>query len=591
MIFGAPTTVRKTLTTLLLSVVLGGVFLMVSPTPLYAQTAETQDPYYDGPSFDELFEKYAERCAKEVLIELIISAIASMASGSVPTNDWATNMKEAIGDCFVSATKNALLELITGQAVGWAQKGYGGNPGWVSNIGQFLANVADQAAGAYIDQTTAGDFLCSPFRLDIQLALTQYHRASSGRGFGVGQQSSCTLSGITDNIQGFLDGDFYAGGWDAWIEMSANPYNTPYGSYLALSGGLEQAVKAKKSEAGTKLGFASGYLSKEVQQCYGYDASGNRTPIDDSEIGGGEYESYECDEPQTVTPGATIKANLERTFGAKLDSIIEADEINEIIDLVAAYLLTEALTDEGGLSGYDYAAQFDQPLLDDTWGDTIDDLPQGGGGGQCTPTSPTPGRSGSPITHTPNPVTTVLGANIPLPSGKQWGAYESVTATFDVTIGDWGNEGDQYNIFWLNRGGEAWGGGANRVIELTAVRRGNNNVNLRATTQVDSCDKGQKSAEIPLQTGQTYSFTVDYEPNEGRVTITVHQANGNQIFRTVLVPPGVQENPPITFLSSTNADNQTGYYLQLGAAGSVQGNEGRTEGWRWSKINIWFNPL
>ncbi|GMU74067.1 MAG: hypothetical protein AMXMBFR44_2660 [Candidatus Campbellbacteria bacterium] len=563
------TTTQKCFAVVLLVIFSFGVISSAYPHPAYAQSTEEETTYYDGPSFDELFEKYAEQCATAAAIDLVLGAVLSVIPTSVPTAPWPTIIKESIKDCLVSATKFALLELITGQAVGWAQRGYGGNPSFVQNISQYLLSIADSVAGSYIERTTAGQFLCSPFRAEIQLALTRYYQAQSGRAFPYGQ-SSCTLTGIASNVDAFLAGDFYSGGWESWIELSTNSYLTPYGAYLESAAALEKEVEEATTEAEKKLEFGSGFLSKETQNCYE-----TQETLEDGTV----VTFQECDPPQVVTPGETVKSSLEKAFGVKLDAIVAADELNEIISLVAVYLLTDVLTQDEGLTGYNYTEEFEEPLVDVEDPNTY----PGGGGGQCTPTDPEPGTLGSSITYTPSAINDFFAGNIPLPSGKRWGDYRRVAITFDLTVGAWNGPGEQYNVVWLNRGGNDWGGGANRVIEVAAVHT--TGTNLRAVTQVDSCtidSSNRKSQRIALQPGETYAFTIDYEPGANRARLTVHRGN-NQILSMNL-------DPTVDFLSSTNSENQTGYYLQLGAEGSVQGNEGNTDGWRWSDITVEFEP-
>lgn len=382
------------------------VFLFTSffvpQTTVLADNHDTQtitiDPYYNGPSFDELFEKYSKQCAKAQVVALVVDLVASyLASGfQVPTVDWGEKIKELIGDCFISATKNALLEIITGQAVGFAQRGYGGNPSFVQNMDQYLLNIADNAAGDFISKAVGGDFLCSPFRAEVQLALTRHYQAQSGRLFPYGQ-SSCTLTEIASNVDAFLEGDFYAGGgWAGWIELVGNPYNTPYGAYLRTSQQLDEELETDEERTQVELGFASGFLSKTTQTCYLIASDGSKTAInaDDLEtaVQNNSGAQYECDKPQTTTPGDTIKTSMEKAFGVKLDTIVEADEINEIIDLVAVYLMTDIMRNSSGLAGYDYNAEFERPLVNTGWNDYLatgggsngDGGGSGGGGGwQC----------------------------------------------------------------------------------------------------------------------------------------------------------------------------------------------------------------
>src|SRR5690606_35994899 len=89
--------------------------------------------------------------------------------------------------------------------------------------------------GQQVCQTLA-DVLCSPFRLDIHLALqTNYDQ-------GV-LPYRCTIDTVVGNLDAFYR-DFSRGGWQGWFTMTQNPGNMPFGAYLAAQNEVNARVQA-----------------------------------------------------------------------------------------------------------------------------------------------------------------------------------------------------------------------------------------------------------------------------------------------------------------------------------------------------------
>ena len=219
----------------------------------------------DFNNFDEVYEEKAKICAKSALIQLIIQAVLSMAGTQVPTVDWSTAIKENIGDCLIWAFKAALIETLSMGTINYVQTGFDGNPAFVQNIGDYLREIGNGVAGSYIEDTVP--FLCSPFQLQIKLALTNVYRQSQGLGYN----PSCTLSDAVENIQGYLDGDFASGGWNGWYEFTSNPYNNPLGALMEGSQQLGLRVSSQQGTAQVKLNLGSGFFGKEEQTCFEHD--------------------------------------------------------------------------------------------------------------------------------------------------------------------------------------------------------------------------------------------------------------------------------------------------------------------------------
>ncbi len=518
----------------------------------------------------ENFENGVVMCAATAAILMVISFIAG--GMNVPTNDIATNIKEQILDCLFWAFKNAIIQEMTGSTVQWVQTGMNGNPAFVQNIGAYLRNVADRQVGSYIEN--AAPFLCSPFRADIQLQLNMLYKNSSGRGpLGI-NGSSCTLSESVENIDAFLAGDFSAGGWDGWRSMFSNPQNNPYGAYFEARNELATKINSASGEASIKIDLGSGFLSKEVQDCYTPlpdDQAGPPTPYDETQVGPPPSGTV-CDPPRVVTPGAQIKTSLEQAFGVNLDQIATADEFDEIFNLLAAWLISDILTQEGGLAEYD-PEEIDHELPPP---------PVGGGGGACTPPNSgagEPGRPNGQLVNEPEAFTSTAAdpvheIHIDVPPGQN---YSRVTAEFDLTTAPQlaPDYASQFSLFWLHRGPSVaqseWGANNIAVVSLNSE-----NGKVRFETSVNSCEHNEHGTRSPFRDNLTYHVVVDYNPGNSTMSLKV---DGSTI---------VEQATTVDVLQSGDQRGRGGFFIVLGSAESIQGDEALTDGWTWRNLRVNF---
>ena len=115
--------------------------------------------------------------------------------------------------------------------------------------------------------------------------------------------------------------------------MTSNPQNTPYGAYLAAEAKLNIRLQ---NEAGQELEIASwgdGFLSKRV--CEAIEG-----------IPGGQ--STNC---TITTPGQVISEALTFQLSTGQQTLIAADEINEIIGALMSQLALQAVKGINGLLG------------------------------------------------------------------------------------------------------------------------------------------------------------------------------------------------------------------------------------------------
>ncbi|MDO8510459.1 MAG: hypothetical protein Q7S15_02435, partial [bacterium] len=174
------------------------------------------------------------------VVQVTISAIAN----------FAIQMKEFVFDGLLNAVAKQILRQMTDDIVQWINGGFSGSPAFVEDFGGFLTGIGDQIAGQFIEDIGLGA-LCSPFKLDLQIALALNYSANYEH------DKRCTFSDIVDNIEGFVEGtfdqvgfmagDFNQGGWPGWF-ASFQPENNIYGSYLEAQAEVGARIAYKQGE-------------------------------------------------------------------------------------------------------------------------------------------------------------------------------------------------------------------------------------------------------------------------------------------------------------------------------------------------------
>jgi hypothetical protein len=298
---------------------------------------------------------------------------ATNISDTVTTN--LMEIKEYILDGLAWALAKALVQSMVASTVNWINSGFQGSPSFLTNPEGYFADVGDQVTGNFISNTGILSNLCSPFSADLRLAL------ALGQA-GYGSRYKCTLNSVIANvknstvngmsIQGFMNGDFSQGGWPAFISLS-EPQNNESSAYLQAHSDLLQQIGAKQSSINQQLTQGHGFLS--FQSCTDVTASisgggsfapqslglsndqyaqlqknvagtyntGNGTSIQQTADATGEHYK-QC---STQTPGSVISASLNKSLGATQDSLVTADEIDEVIGALMNQLVSTILT--GGL--------------------------------------------------------------------------------------------------------------------------------------------------------------------------------------------------------------------------------------------------
>ncbi len=262
-----------------------------------------------------------------------ISAAADPISAAMETA--AFTLDNVLDGIAWSLAKNILSEM-TSSILNWVNSGFKGSPAFITDMEGFLLGIADRTFGEYLDELGGPfSFICAPFKLDVQVAVAiiyENQRANAG----LTAPPTCTLTGVLSNLENFVDGvDAFTDGdgWEKWFAITSNPAQyTPYGSVLAAQTQAQARLVNARGQELSVAGFGEGFLSSKV--CEAIEGAGSS--------------KEKC---TITTPGKVINEALTFQTSAGPRSLIEADEINEIISAVFSQLTQKAITGTMGLLG------------------------------------------------------------------------------------------------------------------------------------------------------------------------------------------------------------------------------------------------
>ena len=266
--------------------------------------------------------------------EAATKGAGALAGGFVLTYDFNVYSKQAakggfgegLADCLARTIGKAVIAQMTNSIVNWINSGFNGKPSFVTNFERFFTNVGDQAAGEFI-RGSALSFLCSPFKLQIRVAIAQsYARRNNA--------ASCTLTGAIKNINSFMNGNFSQGGWGGLIQFTTVPTNNPYGAYAYAQVGLAGAQQNAINSANRNI-TPGGFIS--LQKC----TNDPYTGVKDCKV---------------VTPGAVIEDSLKTTLQQPFLANQLAQSFDQIVSALLNQLVTKTLysglSNLSGTSGY-----------------------------------------------------------------------------------------------------------------------------------------------------------------------------------------------------------------------------------------------
>ena len=274
----------------------------------------------------------------------VAATAASTATGAVLQGTIVA--KEFTLDGIAFMIGKAIISSLIGSLIKWVNSGFKGKPAFIQDVKRFLLDAADRAAGEFInDLGGIGSFICSPFQLDIQIALAiQYQQAREHD-----EPDECRLSGIVDNLEDFYNGTFNDSSLEDFFVITSNPEKyTPYGQLLSAQTNMRVRLANAKGQVLTEADWGGGFLSGKICQMI----EGSKGPRESCTIS---------------KPGQVIAGSLNKALGAGQDQLVAADEINELISALIGQLANQAITGAAGLLGLTPGTGYTSPGFDSSY--------------------------------------------------------------------------------------------------------------------------------------------------------------------------------------------------------------------------------
>lgn len=293
-------------------------------------------------------------------VNLVQNTLQAVISGEI-------NVKEFVLDPLAHAAARMAIQSIIRSTINWANSGFEGSPAYVTNLRQDLRRLADREADRFLGQLAASGAIDSPFRDQVVSGIRgSYRRATANNAFF--EQRRYTLDEFATNDEAFINGDLSQGGLSAWVEAWRNDQNNVFGAFRSANQELQRRVSEATGDRVTQLSWSRGVFS------WCSEPEGAEAPVEGTELTQGPAGgSAEC---QVQTPGSWIHDRIERSLGADIDSLISADEINEVVGALLNGLANKIIggsgfaglsqpSQGGGPSAVDAAAgtQANDPLL------------------------------------------------------------------------------------------------------------------------------------------------------------------------------------------------------------------------------------
>jgi hypothetical protein len=316
------------------------IIMVVSPILWHTTIPEIANAQY---SAEEEIAAGVAACALSALIVYGLGQLSGLAGISVPTMPGGLTYKETLLDCAAWVVNDVLITTITIEMVNWINTGLDGNSFYVKNLNSELAKYADEVAGRFLDEYGISEYVCSPFRIPIQIALSKKYSD------GFEQIASCTLTEAFNNVNNpsvYTSGSFYEiGGWEGFKSIS-RPENNPYGAYLLAEQELNKQVANKVDTEITKLKFNSGIKSAEVCEDVLVQADGPPNPD-------GTFPMQIEEVCEVATPGQVIISQLNKVLGLGNDRLVQAEELGEVLQGILTQILLQTFASPEGLAGFD----------------------------------------------------------------------------------------------------------------------------------------------------------------------------------------------------------------------------------------------
>ncbi len=286
-------------------------------------------------------------------------------------NHTMTHLKDFVLDKAATLLAKQILHQLTVSVINWINTGFEGSPSFLSNPGAFFLDAADQVTGAFLATNGPLSALCSPFAIDIRLSLALTQTSLST------QRYTCTVGRIIEaqkngpdiivngqvvrssnsSMNGFLKGDFNQGGWPAFIALTTEPQNNPYGAFLSAEGDLSARINARQNVIRADLQLGQGFMSwqdckdipggtidpedpDQVAQADALSGNGRSTSVRTKNNKDGTQTYQTC---ETQTPGSVIAGTLQTNLNVPVVELELANNINAVINALMTKMISTML--------------------------------------------------------------------------------------------------------------------------------------------------------------------------------------------------------------------------------------------------------
>jgi hypothetical protein len=218
---------------------------------------------------------------------------------------------------------NTIIEYLIDATIEWAKTGFNGNPAFIDNPEQFFTSLADQEAGAFIQELVSGVAkgginVCQPFRVQIGINLARAYGTNGG-----GRRLSCSLDRIAGNFESFVNNNFQDENfYQDWFTVTQNDSNNFNGSYILGSDELYARVAARNNTAQLELGWNNGFLN--FKHC---------------------EDKTRPESCVTDTPGTLVQSSLEKSLGIPKDRLVLAQKFDQLVTVLVNSLIKVALNE------------------------------------------------------------------------------------------------------------------------------------------------------------------------------------------------------------------------------------------------------
>ena len=273
------------------------------------------------------------------------------------TKGYFLEVAKILDTIFKQIVKRRILDGMVDQVIEWIQGG--GSPQFVTDFQGFLRGATNAGVGDVINASNLA-FLCSPFKAQLNIALTAGGPLSPIPVPKFSKEVTCTLDDVVQNIQDFYD-DFRNGGWVAF-SASWEPQNNFYGAALITLDVANRRVLEEKEARTLESTAGGGFLSQKKCDVITRNPEGQvelrRSGQTERQIQelrnqyavvGGSVEVTNC---QIITPGSVAGDLVKKAVGTDFDFILNADDLSTYATAITNALVNRLVAEGSrGLAG------------------------------------------------------------------------------------------------------------------------------------------------------------------------------------------------------------------------------------------------